>query len=274
MVKFCSKCGTKRRATANFCRNCGHSFQQHIMPALSSQTQLSSFEPIRKFSALMTNQQEWLRKNTLLAPLQELVDNISLRTALEEATRLHKEQVLTGYQAYTIEHIEFVIDQIRNARREAGAEIDLEIKQRDLDIEDVIAEREHKRRLERLRIEHQHQEKMMELRAQLELINALIQSFNRLQLVRLEAEAHGLAGVEQMKLLTQIIQQSFSALAEIDAGQIKWAQRIEDLDFENLEDAHSYQLLDELVQAITDRLTKGIIEFAEPKRNQETRRSS
>lgn len=262
MANFCPECGVNRRQSAQYCFNCGYAFRH----GSSTQVQLSSFDPMRTFSALMTNQQEWLRQNTLLEPLQELIDNVRVRTAIDQATHVQSEQVLTGYQSYTSEQIELIIDQVRNARRMADAETALEILRRNAQIDDAMSEREHQRRLEQLRLEHRHQEKMMELRAQLELVNAMIQSFNRLQLITLEAEAQGQADEQQIQMLTRVIRQSFTALSEIDAGQIEYARRIKELDFENLEDARSYQLLDELVQAFTDRLMKGVVEFGEQSR--------
>lgn len=280
MVNYCPRCGTKKRgAETKFCSKCGYAYQQRNMPMPVKSnpvpTEFSSFDPLRRLSALVANQQSWLRQNTLMKPLQEMIDNIGLRTGMEQATGQQKEMVLAGYQTYTQERVEQVIDEVRQARRLADAEVSTEIKRRDLEVEDIIAEREHQRRLERLQLEHHHEEKVMELRAQLELVNAVIQSFNRLQLIRFEAEAHGIADVQQMKLLTQVIRQSFSALAEIDAGQIEYARRIEEMEFEHLEDASSYQLLSELVQAITDRVTKGVIEFGGQSRtNREISRGS
>jgi hypothetical protein len=203
----------------------------------------------------------------MLEPLQEIIDNVSLRTEMEVATGLQKEQILAGYQEYTWEQVEEVIDQVRHARRMGDAEVLLEIKRRDLELEDVIAERDHQRRLERLREEQRHEKEVLELRAQLELVNAIIQSFNQLRMIQLEAQAEGLADVQQMKMLTQVIRHSFNALAEIDAGQIKYARRIERLGFEDLEDAESYRLINELITAVTDRIAKGVVEFGEKSRS-------
>jgi hypothetical protein len=168
--------------------------------------------------------------------------------------------------------MEQVIDQVRLARRMAEGETLLQIKQQDLELEDAIAERAHQRRLERLSQEQQHEKEMMQLRAQLELVNAIIQSFNQLRMIQLSAQAEGLADVEQMKMLTRIIQYSFTALAEIDAGQIEYARRIAELDFEDLEEARSYELMDELTEAFVDRITKGVTQFGEQSRaNRQTR---
>jgi hypothetical protein len=198
--------------------------------------------------------------------LQGIIDNVALRTEMEQATDIQKDQILAGYQAYTREQMEQVIDQVRLARRMGDAEVLLEIKRRDLELEDAINERAHQRQLERLGQEQQHEKEMMELRAQLELVNAIIQSFNQLRMIQLTAQAEGLAGVEQIKMLTQVIRHSFTALAEIDAGQIEYARRIEELDFEDLEEARSYELMDELTEAFIDRITKGVTQFAEESR--------
>jgi hypothetical protein len=274
MPNFCPKCGTKKRVEkASVCRKCGYDFSQRTLPALREEPQLTSFDPLHKLSGVLGKQREWLRQNTLLDPVQEIIDNVSVRTEMEQATDLQKEQILAGYQDYTREQVEEVIDQVRRTRRMGDAEVSLEIKQRDLELEDAIAEREHQRRLERLREEHLHEQKMMELRAELELVNAIIQSFNQLKMIRLEAEAEGMADLEQMKMLTQVIRHSFTALAEIDAGQIEYARRINAMDFENLDDATSYQLLDDLTEAFIERISAGVARFAEqPRDDQETYR--
>jgi hypothetical protein len=274
VANFCPKCGTRKRSeTSKFCPKCGYDFRQSNLPALREQTQLTSFDPVRTLSGLINDQQEWLRRNTLLEPLQQIIDNISLRTEMEQATDIQKEQILAGYQDYTKEQVEYVIDQVRHARLRGDAEIALEIKQRNLDIEDAIAEREHQRRLERLREEHRHEKEMMELRAQLELVNAIIQSFNQLKMIQLTAQAEGLADVQQMEMLTQIIKKSFIALAEIDAGQLAYARRIHELEIEDVTEARSFELMDELIQNVTDTISKRVTQFADQSRTvQGTRR--
>lgn len=267
MTQYCTKCGTKRRKTARFCPKCGVSFNQSNLPALSNQTSLSSFDPMRKLSRVIAQQQGWLRKNTLFRPLQELLDNVILHTEMERATNRQIDMVLTSYDAFTQERIEQVIDEVRQARRLADGTNLAEIKRRDLEVEDIFAQREHQRRLDRLREEHKHEKEVLELRAQLELVNAIIQSFNQVRMIQYSAQAEGLADMQQLGLLTQIIRQSFAALSEIDAGQLEYARRIKDLDFENLEDARSYQLMDELITAITDRLTKGVLQFGEQQKS-------
>jgi hypothetical protein len=222
---------------------------------------------MRELAAVIKDQGIWVRRDTLLEPFQEIFDNIFLRSQMEEATNIRKEQILTGYQEYTREQVEQIIDQVRYARRMGDAGVSLDIKRRDLDLDDAIAEREHQRRLERMRQEHMHEKEILELRAHLELVNALIQSFNQLKMIQLESKAEGLADLEQMKMLTQIIRHSFSALAEIDAGQIEYDRRIQELDFEDPEETSSYELMDELTQALIERIAKGVIEFGEQSRD-------
>ncbi|MCZ7674007.1 MAG: zinc ribbon domain-containing protein [Chloroflexi bacterium] len=186
MTRYCTKCGTKRRKTARFCPKCGFSFSQPNLPALSNQTSLSSFDPMRKLSRVIAEQQGWLRKNTLFRPLQELLDNVILHTDMERATNSQKEMVLAGYAAFTQERVEQVIDEVRQARRLADGINLTEIKRRDLEVEDIFAQREHQRRLERLREEHKHEKEVLELRAQLELVNAIIQSFNQVRMIQFQ----------------------------------------------------------------------------------------
>ncbi len=116
---------------------------------------------------------------------------------------------------------------------------------------------------------------MMELRAQLELVNAIIQSFNQLRLIQLTAQAEGLADVQQMEMLTQIIQKSFTALTEIDASLIDYQHRLDELGFEDLAgEVRSYELIEDLVRAVLGRIEKGVVGFGEQSRsNQETGRS-
>lgn len=261
MATTCSQCGAERRPTANFCHRCGRPYGAQPIAIRSEPTQLTSFEPLHKLSTVIADQQAWLRRNTLMEPLQAVIDNVSLRTEMERATRTQKDQILAGYQEYTSEQVQRAIDQIRQARRMADEEVGLEIKRRSLEIEDTISDRTHQRQIERLRMEHKHEKEMMELRAQLELVNAIIQSFNQVRMIQQTAQAEGLADVQQLKMLGQIIRQSFGALAEIDASQIEYARRIKELDIEHLEDAQSYELMQELVEAIMDRIAKGVTQF-------------
>lgn len=275
MPNFCPKCGTKKRSqTANFCQRCGYDFRRRTIPALRQQTQLTSFDPLRRLSALIDDQRVWLRRNALLEPLQEIIDNVSLRTEMEQATDIQRAQILAGYQEYTRERVEQAIDEVRHARWTGDAEVALDIKGRDMELEDAMAERAHQRRLERLRVEQRHEKEMMELRAQLELVNAIIQSFNQLRMIQLTAQAEGLADVEQMKMLSQVIRHSFTALAEIDASLLKYEARLDKLNFEDRkQEARSYELIEDLITAVTDRIAKGVIEFGEqPRANRETRR--
>jgi len=260
---FCTACGERARSTARFCHACGTSIQRHHLPASQTQGQLSSYQGMRELAGLFADQQAWLRHNTLLEPLQRLFDHINLRSHMEEATELQKEQLLAGYQMYTSEQVEQVIDHIRNTRRHATAMVDLDIEQRRLSFQDEITEREHRRTLERMEVQHRHEQALMELRTQLELVNAVIQSFNRLQMVQLESQVGSQAELQQMQMLGQIIRQSFTALAEIDASLINYAQRINGLDIENLQDSESFALVQQLVEAITDRITKGVTQFGE-----------
>jgi hypothetical protein len=222
---------------------------------------------MRKLSAVLDDQRDWLRQNTLLESLQEIIDNISLRTEMEKATDIQKEQILAGYQDYTREQVEEVIDQVRHARRMGDAEVSLEVKRRDLELEDAIAEREHLRRLERQREVHRHEQNMMELRAQLELVNAIIQSFNQLKMIRLEAKAEGLADLEQMKMLTDVIRQSFTALAEIDASLVDYQREFEKLESEDLDEIRPDELVEDLVEQLYDRIGKGAFQFGRKARN-------
>lgn len=260
MSKYCTQCGAECDDVANFCRKCGRSFRRGNLPARREPAQLSSFEGLRKLSSVVAEQQEWLRRNTLLEPLQEVINNVSLRSTMEEATERQQDQVLAGYDEYTHEQIEQVIDQVRHARRLGDADVALAIKEQTLDIEDEITEREHQRRLERLREEHKHEREVLQLRAQLELINAIIQSYNQLQMVQLQAQAEGLADVQQMKLLGEVISHSFSALAEIDTSLIEYDQRLKALDMEPA-DARSPELIEEVIEALIDRVTQGVREY-------------
>jgi hypothetical protein len=221
---------------------------------------------MRRLSAVLDDQRGWLRQNTLLEPLQEIIDNVSLRTDMEQATDLQKEQILAGYQEYTREQVEEIIDQVRHARRMGDAEVSLEIIRRDLELKDAVAERAHERQLERMREEHLHEQKMMELRAQLELVNAIIQSFNQLKMIRLEAEAEGVADLEQMKMLVQVIRHSFAALAEIDDSLIDYKRRFAQLESEDLDEFRPDELVEDLVEQLYDRIGKGAFQFGKQSR--------
>jgi hypothetical protein len=267
MSEYCTQCGEERIENDNFCRACGYDFRQRNLPALQEQTQLTSFDPLRKLAEEIYEQGGWVSQDTVLEPLQKIVDNLKLRTQMEQATDIQIEQILAGYQDYTTEQVEAVIDQVRRPRRMGDAEVSLEIKRRDLELEDVIAERDHQRRLERLREEHLHEQKMMELRAQLELVNAIIQSFNQLKMIRLEAEAEGIADLEQMKMLTQVIRHSFTALAEIDDSLLAYKDRFDQLESEDLDELRPDELIEDLVEQLYDRVGKGAFQFGRQSRD-------
>lgn len=260
-MRYCSRCGASRRLGAAFCHQCGHAFQANQSPARRTHAPLVSYEGMHRFAAVMEEQQVWLRRNTLLEPLQRLIDNINLRSDIEEATHLHKAQVLAGHQLYAHEHIEQIVDRVRNARRLAAAEVDLEVESRRLALQDEMNEREHQRSLERLRAQHQHEKEVIELRAHIELTNALIEPFRQLQMIQLEARATGQTQIHQMQMLGEIINHCFDALVEIESGIIDYGRKINNLDIENLEESESFRLVQDLVEALADRIIKGVLEF-------------
>lgn len=263
MSKYCPQCGTRRDVDANYCGNCGHRFEE-FQPIVESETsQLTTFQGMGHLAAEVDQQLTLLRRNTWLEPLQRVLDNIAIRSNMEEATHQQKAQILEGYQAFIREQVEQTIDTVRNARRLAEGNVYLEIEQRRFDMVGDLAERTHQLRLEEIREQHQHEKGMLELQAQLELLNNVVGMLNRLVMPQLEAEASTKAELVTLRTLPEVLRQSFTALAAIDASQIEYAELIKKLEFTKLEDAESFSMIEDLLEAVITRIAKGVTEFGQ-----------
>jgi hypothetical protein len=99
-------------------------------------------------------------------------------------------------------------------------------------------------------------------------VNAIIQSFNQLKMIRLEAKAEGKADLDQMKMLTKVIRQSFTALAEIDKSLIAYKHKFAELEEEDpdLEELRPDELVEDLVEQLYDRIGKGAFQFGKQSR--------
>jgi hypothetical protein len=222
---------------------------------------------MRRLSVEIVKQRKWMRKNTVLEALQEKIDNIKTRTEMEQATDIQIEQILAGIQDYTREQMELAIDQVRHWRWMGDAEIRLEIKRRDLELEDAIAEREHQRNLELMHEEHRHEKEILELLEELKVINALLLAFSQIRMTQQQAKALAEADLEKMKQLPEIILHTFNALAQINENLVDYKRRFDNLDLDDQEKERLSQLIEESFETLYNLIGKRAFHFGDPSRS-------
>jgi hypothetical protein len=163
--------------------------------------------------------------------------------------------------------MEQAIDEVRHGRWMGDAEIWLEIKRRDLELEDAIAEREHQRSLEVMHEEHRHEKEVLELLEELKLLNAVLLSFSQIEMTQQEAKALAEADLEKIKQLPETILHTFNAMAQINESLVDYKRRFAKLELEDQEKERVYQLIEDSLETLYNLIGKRAFRFGDPSRS-------
>lgn len=275
MPKFCPKCGRKTRTEeARFCPNCGYDFEKGALPAKLEPRQppaatASSLDSLIRLGGVLSDYKEKLRDNTLLAPLQGVIDGIAIRDLVSQASDEQVDQALSQYKEYTRQHGMAVVDVPRRMREleetkhqveQARMRLELKEKVKDKDLlrQDFLERQRHEREKELLDLRHKQVMERLELRTQLDLVNTIIAAFNQINMLRVQAQTQNIIDLDQINMLDQVVRESFKALGSIDTAYLEYKEDLEEALSGETDQAKSPQKVNQLIEEVVDAITNKI----------------